>query len=96
MYYGKLEFFTDSLIFAGRQGWLPTPRVVSHKGLHSGWLQPCLRILDLGGNKKFAQQYMCNWVLNEADTIKSSSILFYLKMLHRIYTEKVWLDAELN
>jgi hypothetical protein len=40
-----------------------------------------------------ALKLTCNWVLNEADTFKSSSILIYFYMEQSIYVQIKWYDA---
>jgi hypothetical protein len=46
------------------------------------------------GNKHFTiVTYWCNWVLNEADTFKTSSFLIYLHRAQSIYTSNKWQDA---
>ncbi len=37
----------------------------------------------------------CNWVLNEADMFKSSSVLIYSNTCQSIFTQLVWHDAML-
>ncbi len=42
-----------------------------------------------------AENILCNWVLNEADTFKSSSILIYYNTKHSNYRQMRWHYAAL-
>ena len=42
-----------------------------------------------------AENILCNWVLNEADTFKTSSTLIYWDTAQSIYAQMRWCDATL-
>ncbi len=56
-----------------RQGKEPTIRVVSHGGLHSGKLQPCLQIFDQGGSGQ--QQQTLKLIMKKATVIVVKSFI---------------------
>jgi hypothetical protein len=49
--------------------------------------------LYIAGRSVIFKNVSCNWVLNEATTFKSSSILIYSNMELNIYTKIMWHDA---